>query len=165
MPVKNNWRVVGGGGSVVGRFIQESPNFPFQVSVVNKREVGRPDKERGIWERRGQGRCKGRKAGICLPWKQERSRGWKQRLGEAPEEACNAAEGRISLGKTGGVLAEIERALTRPGAEGAGGSAAASQGRGRLAPAEATKREGKDSVIEVRDLGCNPSSTENFWLA
>lgn len=52
----------------MGRFIQESPNFPFQVSVVNKREVGRPDKERGIWERRGQGRCKGRKAGICLPW-------------------------------------------------------------------------------------------------
>lgn len=86
----------------MGRFIQESPNFPFQVSVVNKREVGRPDKERGIWERRGQGRCKGRKAGICLPWKQERSRGWKQRLGEAPEEACNAAEGRISLGKQEG---------------------------------------------------------------
>lgn len=37
--------------------------------------------------------------------------GEKQRLGEALEEACNAAEGRISLGKTGGVLAEIERAL------------------------------------------------------
>lgn len=45
VPVKNNRRVVGGGGSLVGRFIQESPpSPPSQAPVVNKGEVGK-------WER------------------------------------------------------------------------------------------------------------------
>lgn len=65
----------------MGRFIQESaPIPPSQACVVNKREVGENgDKIRGVWEGRGQGRCRGREAGICLPGKV----GGKPSLGEA----------------------------------------------------------------------------------
>lgn len=108
MPVKHNRRIAGGGGSVVGRFIP-----PSQACVVNKREVGENgDEIRSIWEGRGQGRCRGREAGICLPWKG----GGKPSLGEAwlgPQ--CCGGEGRIGLGGMRGAPAGRRRSLHRPG--------------------------------------------------